>query len=375
MIAKDNIVIIHPAIAPYRIDLFNSINDCFNASFYFQYKNPLEQKFNAKWIQSSLKFSPQYFKRPFFKKKNLHFEIFSILYKEHPDYVLCSEYNILDLFIVLYKFLFNRKVKIVSLCDDSYLMASNYKGLKKNVRDILLHLYDGVVLTDKNSYSWYKENYDTYTRFYYFPIIQDENRFAIDLDKSKPRSCELYNEYNLEGKRIFLFVGRLVGIKNVAFLLDIFSTVVAKFSNSILIIVGDGNQKELLIEIAYKLNIENHVMFAGKQEGNELYAWYRLSHFFILPSLYEPFGAVTNEALLSNCYVFCSNRAGSASIINEPENGALFDPEDKEELTGKILSYVKENPEVEKDFSSNRMQLSFSPFMTGLVSFIKYTRP
>ena len=43
---KEKVVIFHPAIAPYRIDFFNSLNEAFDVSFYFEHRDPLEQSFD-----------------------------------------------------------------------------------------------------------------------------------------------------------------------------------------------------------------------------------------------------------------------------------------------------------------------------------------
>jgi glycosyltransferase involved in cell wall biosynthesis len=367
---KEKMVIIHPALAPYRVDFFNSINSHFNATFYFQYKHPLEQKFNNKRIQSLTDFKPIYLRKSTLKK-NLHLDVFSILYKEKPKYILCSEYNILDCIIIVYRYLFNRKMMIISICDDNYLMAVECKGVKKWIRAILLRLYDGVILADKKAYSWYKQKFQNHTNFLYFPIIQDEKKFAISLSEAKMRSLELIREYDLEDKKTILYVGRLVDIKNVGVLLEIFPSIIAEYPNTRLIIVGEGNQKDHLVHKANELDIKHHVIFAGKQEGNELYAWYRLSDIFILPSIFEPFGAVTNEALLANCYLFCSNKAGSASIIHEPENGMLFEPENKKEMQEKLSNYIKRTQKEKKDHQRHNMLFDYESTIMELISSIK----
>ena len=39
------LVVFHPAIAPYRVDFFNSLNKTFDAEFYFEFEDVLEQSF------------------------------------------------------------------------------------------------------------------------------------------------------------------------------------------------------------------------------------------------------------------------------------------------------------------------------------------
>ena len=90
-------------------------------------------------------------------------------------------------------------------------------------------------------------------------------------------------------------------------------------------LVGDGNQKEDLQQLSNKLNLTDKVIFAGYYFGNSLYAWYDLANFFILPSRYEPFGAVINEALVYGCPVIASKYIGAIDFITS-NNGKIFDP-------------------------------------------------
>ena len=120
---KSKLVVIHPAIAPYRIDFFNSINNCFDTSFYFEFGDALEQSFNQGMMKQRLSFIPKYLKPGFKGIKNLRLDVFKILKREKPDIVFCSEYNTLSFIILTCKFLFNWKMKIYTICDDSLDIA------------------------------------------------------------------------------------------------------------------------------------------------------------------------------------------------------------------------------------------------------------
>ena len=68
---KQKAIVFHPAIAPYRIDLFNSLNDLYAAEFYFEFDNALEQSFKQKALRDRLHFVPRYLKKGAFGIKNL----------------------------------------------------------------------------------------------------------------------------------------------------------------------------------------------------------------------------------------------------------------------------------------------------------------
>lgn len=73
----------------------------------------------------------------------------------------------------------------------------------------------------------------------------------------------------------------------------------------------------------------DNIYFAGRFEGDELYAWYNVGQIFTLPSRLEPFGAVTNEALVAGCQCLVSRNAGSNCLINNGVNGYVIDPRDE----------------------------------------------
>jgi len=340
---KSKLVVIHPAIAPYRIDFFNSINSSFDASFYFEFEDALEQSFNQDIIKQRLSFIPKYLKSGFKGIKNLRLDVFKILKKEKPDVIFCSEYNILSFIILICKFLFNWKMRIYTICDDSLDIARQCHGIRKVMRTILLFMFTGVILADKKALDWYQKNLRHSAKLIYFPIIQNDYLFRQRLEQALLLSKENKTIYALENKKVILYVGRLVEVKNVFFLLDAYKEIRKKHNDTTLVIVGEGSLKCNLIKYAEEHNLSEYIIFTGKQEGQVLMSWYNLGDIFILPSIFEPFGTVVNEALLSGCYTFCSNAAGASSLIDEPDNGMLFNPEDKHDIVFKINEYLNKS--------------------------------
>ena len=136
----------------------------------------------------------------------------------------------------------------------------------------------------------------------------------------------------MQGKKVLLFVGRLVKIKNVAFAIEAF--IKANIPNSVFVIVGDGPERKNLESLAQH---SENIIFTGRLEGDELYAWYNIAQCFTLPSFQEPFGAVTNEALQGGCKVLISKVAGSSCLVEEGKNGYLIAPQKKDDYIKKLI--------------------------------------
>ena len=364
---KQKAVIFHPAIAPYRIDFFNSLNELYEAEFYFEFENALEQSFKQKELTDRLHFVPRYLKKGAFGIKNLRLQILPILWKKRPDVVICSEYNLSTLLIFLYKFLFQHSFKVFCVCDDSCGTAMGAGLVKRNSRKLFVRLLDGIILANLAVMDWYRTHLKVHARLLYFPIIQEDTQFRSLLTSSLPISQRLYAQLDLQGKQVLLFVGRLANVKNLHFLLKAFSQIHTSFPKAVLLFVGEGNEREALKAETNAWGLTPYVHFAGKHEGVELLAYYNLGQAFILPSYFEPFGAVVNEALLAGCYTLCSTAAGSACLIQGGENGDLFHPHRLEDLVDKLrIALSQTEPLQAVCCKPNKMLCSYNHYFQSL---------
>lgn len=341
---KQKLLVIHPALAPYRVDFFNSLDAAFDASFYFEFGNPLEQDFDQQKLQSGVTFRPRFLKPGFGGVKNLRLDVLGILRREKPDVVFVSEYNILGLLVVLYKIMTWSRFRIITICDENVSMANASGFVKRLTRGVMLRFLHAVILTNEEAVRWYRQRWGALCRWICFPIIRREDVFRSALREALPLSRSCREKYKLESKKVILYVGRLTEVKNISLLLRVYRKVVETEKDTALLIVGDGPLRDTLHAEARQLGIDRYVVFAGKQEGLDLMAHYDLGDMFVLPSSYEPFGAVVGEALLAGCYVLCSDTAGAACLIKEKVNGELFDIRNEKELTEKIsagLSHIR----------------------------------
>lgn len=89
-------------------------------------------------------------------------------------------------------------------------------------------------------------------------------------------------------------VGRLCPQKNQKFLLEIFQYIVEFHPDSKLILIGEGEDEQLLREEATNLGISGRVIFQGVER--EVAPFYQAMDVFCMPSLYEGLSVVAVEA-------------------------------------------------------------------------------
>lgn len=121
----------------------------------------------------------------------------------------------------------------------------------------------------------------------------------------------------------YIYVGRLVDVKNVGLLIDAFNR-----NGKPLTIVGDGVMAE---ELKRKAN--PNIVFRGFVENESLGKVYQEHDVFILPSYYEPWGLVVEEALYWGLPVIVSNRVGSSiDMVKDLNTGVIFNSGEVEDL-------------------------------------------
>ena len=74
---------------------------------------------------------------------------------------------------------------------------------------------------------WYEQNSPAH-RLFSFPIIRDEERFRAEQSLIAPFAATHVSRWQLEGKKVCLFVGRFVALKNLRALIEAFAAVVRK---------------------------------------------------------------------------------------------------------------------------------------------------
>lgn len=98
-------------------------------------------------------------------------------------------------------------------------------------------------------------------------------------------------------------VGRFVEVKNHIFLVDIFKEIHKKRSDSVLLLVGDGERRAQIEAYIAEKNLQDHVILTGVQSN--VWDYYQAMDVFLMPSLYEglPVSMVEAQAAGLPCCV------------------------------------------------------------------------
>ncbi len=134
----------------------------------------------------------------------------------------------------------------------------------------------------------------------------------------------------------FLNIANLIPLKGQKELVNAFSNAFNNINNVELIIAGDGELKEELLNLINKLNLKNKVILVGLINRAEVLKQLDACDVFVLPSHYETFGVVLIEALSRGIPVISTFCGGPECIVND-SNGILVQPKDVEGLAKAML--------------------------------------
>lgn len=153
-------------------------------------------------------------------------------------------------------------------------------------------------------------------------------------------------------ERYILNLGRMVTKKNLSLLVQAYKKMrVARRGMGIkLVLVGSGDEEEKLKLLCDELDLSwqdlsgsdeeaptAEVLFYGFRQIDQNPSFYALAECFVLPSLYEEWGLVVNEAMACGLPVLVSKTAGCAEdLVIEGKNGYTFSPESEDELAQRL---------------------------------------
>ena len=144
----------------------------------------------------------------------------------------------------------------------------------------------------------------------------------------------------IENEKVIGVVGRLRSEKGHAFLLDSMVEVLHICPKAILIVVGDGPDREYLMKRAEELGIARNVLWLGKKEPKEVLKLYSVMDLVVAPSMFEGFGLTAAEAMAAGRPVIGTQVDGLTEVIAEGVTGYLVPFGDTDRLAEAMIKLL-----------------------------------
>lgn len=152
-----------------------------------------------------------------------------------------------------------------------------------------------------------------------------------------------------------LAVGRLSEQKNYELMLDVFREVHSLHPNTSLLILGEGEKRELLQQRIEQLGISDSVSMPGITDKVNEAMWN--SHIYLMSSHYEGLPLVVLEAMSAGMPIVSTRAGGVVDVVLDGENGFLVECGDAQGLA-RGLSRLIEDRALRERFSACSEQLA-----------------
>lgn len=143
-------------------------------------------------------------------------------------------------------------------------------------------------------------------------------------------------------------------------------------NNSVLIVIGEGQERQTLENLIRKNNLEKSVFLLGFQENASNF----MSAFdiFLFPSTTEAFGYVATEAGLAGLPVLASRVGGIPEIIEDNKTGILVPPHNPSAIRAGLVRLI-DSPSLRSSFGvslKEKVLQNFAPNNTLLATLPLY---
>lgn len=187
-------------------------------------------------------------------------------------------------------------------------------------------------------------------------IVVIQNGVVQENVTAEPLRGSQRRKYAGDNEAIIYFVGRLVREKGVEFLLRALPSVLAEFPQTRVVISGTGPMEELLLKQASTFGIIDKIVFTGFVTDEERNCLLASADLTVLPSLYEPFGIVALEAMVTGSPVIVSDVGGMGEVVRHGVDGLKCPPGNHLALSASIRTLLGDRPLRERLGRSGRQK-------------------
>jgi len=147
-----------------------------------------------------------------------------------------------------------------------------------------------------------------------------------------PERQEARRRLAITAKRVLLTVSRLVSWKRVERSIQALAGVVEYYPDTVLIVVGDGSERERLERLAHELGVAQHVRFEGAVPHDEVPQYLAATDIFLSFYDWTNVGNPLLEAMMAGKCIVTLNNGDTAHFIKDEENGILLEYEELPKL-------------------------------------------
>ncbi len=217
-----------------------------------------------------------------------------------------------------------------------------YKGAsKKNwlvfypVEKYFAKLTDTLITINREDYKLAKDKFKTHVEYIHGVGVNEERYYPV----SQEEKLEIRKELGFnETQKILLCVGELLPNKNQKMAINMMARLVKDFPDSVLLLAGNGPEKENLENQIAELNLQDNVKMLGYCTCLEKYQ--RITDVSVSCSKREGLPLNVVEAMLSENPVVATTNRGHCELIENGKNGYIVEVDDVEAMCNYVTNLL-----------------------------------
>ena len=210
--------------------------------------------------------------------------------------------------------------------DIAKVFGNDFKSrLKKRIDNWFYNRFDKIIFVSEQNKKSFENVYGKISeRKIIYNYINKER--VLRLSKEKIEEDKIYINKNSNLEKNFIIVSRLVKQKGIDRLIRVHKKLLDEGLKHKIYVIGDGEEKEDLDNLAKKLKVEDTFIFLGKKENP--YPYMKKADYFALLSYFEGYGMVLEEAKILNKAILVTNTAAKEAVINYDKKIIIENNED-----------------------------------------------
>lgn len=319
---------------PYRNEFYNELGKSVDLTVVYEAKGARDQGIRFNWdINQVLNYKAIFLKDGDIEEKKINWAIFSELRKKY-DIIIATNYSYLtEMTAILYL-----KIKKIP-----YYLEIDGGIIRKENR--IKRLFKTFLITGARKYFSPSTKTDEFLVHYGatenaiirhpFTSLHCDQVLIKPLTKEQKRQVRA--TLGIQDDRVVLGVGQLIQRKGWDMLLDVAHKIEAG-----IYIVGEGELRSQYEAKIRERNLKN-VHLIGFQDNETTAAYYKAADLFVLPTRYDIWGLVINEALAYGLPTITTSKCiAGIELIKNGTNGFIVDVEDTYELYKNIEKVLNE---------------------------------
>jgi len=220
--------------------------------------------------------------------------------------------------------------KLIDLFFPFFLRLKGYRKYAKRINQYALGSFAIGELAKRDFIKWGINEKKIVFQPYSLDGLATTKKISIKLKKSD--------------EIIFMYIGSMEERKGIDLLITACKKLRSR-SKWKLVLLGDDRSNNAYVEQVERLGLANQVEFLGVVNSNKINEYLEQSDVFVLPTRFDGWGAVLNEAASLGKPMISTNQAGAAyHLIKEGENGFMVKAGDSDTLL-KAMQYYIDRPE------------------------------